>query len=1370
VADEWFYPYNMIPQQSIVPFGRVVNNTIVGLGGTLPTSAVYNSRDFFDTGVLIEDNASPTLLNNVVVNFDAGIRIDQSNATTTVVGGTLYQGNTDNARGINVGDFAIELPASAPLFVDWERGNFYPADLSRVIDSSIDSLEDRNELVTVREAVGITRSPILAPDFDALGQLRIDDPRVESPEGFGKNVFKDRGAIDRVDFLGPIAQFQNPLDNDAAGKDQNQEIDQVRIENATLSSFVIQLVDLGQAIAPTGTNIDDSIVTADSVILRRDGEVLVPGVDYRFDYQPTTNQILLTPQAGLWLPGFEYEIELINRDRFVLSSGDVVGDGQTFTVTDASGNSQTFEFESGYSLQVPETLTLIVPAGSSGLSAVTDGEIFTIGNGVRLVTFEFDSNNSISSGRVRVPFTPSSTPDQVANSLVTAIDSADLGLAPRNLGGGMVHVGGPFTTLIDTGTSSLQQTGRGGVFLDGQTMTLRDNGSNVRFEFDNDGVVAGTHIPIPFDNNDTRRELAIRIRDALNAAPLTFDTVLGPQGLVNLGPVSNLVIETETSSLVALGAPGLQTAGSTAITMVLGEDLNQRAISELMQQAIEDSSLNGLTLLIDEAGRLVIIDAEDVTDIENKFIPGIRDIAGNLLRTNQDASPFTTSLVVDLPAPLDFGDAPPLTYQTRLDSNGARHVVVPNIHLGDSNGAELDALSTDPDDDGVSFLADFAPGGRTSVSIEASTEGFIDAWVDVDADGRFDEPRDRVVQSVSVVRGTNVVILPLPEDATLGDTWSRFRFSTQGSLAATGRANDGEVEDYPITISDIPAPVAADDNYSTDEDQALIEVSGSGLLANDTAPGGGNPISELTVTIVDQPAHGTLTINDNGSFSYEPDLDFFGTDTFTYQANSEILASNIATVTIEVTPQPDPPVAGDDQATMAEDTPVSIELVANDDDPDGALVRSSIVVVTAPQHGSVEIDDQGLALYTPELNFFGTDTFEYTIEDAEGATSNTATVTINVTAVNDLPVAVNDQLVVRQGTSVSFDLLANDTDVDSTLNRQSIVITQSPKSGTIRFDASGNVVFTPDPNFLGVDTFRYTVRDAAGATSNAAVVTVNVSGENEPPVAVDDAATTDLDQSVTIDLIANDSDPEGQLIAGSLTLTEPPANGSVTVNVDGTVVYQPDEGFVGVDTFRYTVRDDLNEASNVATVTVTVNDIGSPWQNKDNALDVNDDGFVVPLDALLVINEINANGSRPLDPPPSPVGPEAPPPYLDVSGDKFLSPLDALLIINHLNLPPEVAATPAGSNLLETEIVGAALDIAPRFSPTRTEVESSAVEQLFDRVEASLPQRRPLAQLWSDSADEELDERNWLAAESDVNDSLLDLLAGDDSRLRAGSI
>jgi hypothetical protein len=1301
-GDNWFYPFNILPPQSAVPFGRIVNNTIVGLGGTLEGNNLYRDDDFRDVGILIEDYASPTLLNNVVVNFDTGIMTDLT-SLDTVIGGTLYQGNRDNSRNVDVGDFAIELADNEPLFVDRDNGNFYPEDLSRVIDSSIDSLEDRSELVTVKEPVGISRSPILSPDFDVLGQLRIDDPRVEPPEGFGRNVFKDRGAIDRVDFLGPIVRFETPRDNDTAGLDKNPAEDRVRLENALLNRFVVQLEDLGEATAPTGTGIDDTIISSESVILRRDGDVLVPGVDYRFDYQATTNQIVLTPQAGVWVAGFTYEIELINRDRYVVTTGDFVADGEVVRVTDSDGRTRSFEFESGYSLRVPQTLTLIVPAGTSGLSAVADREIFTISNGVRLVTFEFDSNNSVTSGRVRVPFQPSSTPGQVADAIVAAINSANLGLEPQNLGDGRVHIGGPFNTILDTTVTALEQEGAPGVFVDGQTMRLRSGNTTVRFEFDSDGVVAGTNTAISFDPNGTRRDLAVTVANVLNDSPLPIDAVIGPDGLVHLGPLTSLQIELETSSLVTEGTPGGSAPGATLISFRPTEDMSAASYAALLQAAIESSSLTGIETLINEAGELVLIDAENVQGLTNQFIAGIRDIAGNLLRTNQDQAPFPTLLTVDLPAPLDFGDAPDPPYATTLTSNGARHVVVPNIQLGATNSAELDGgiSAGDVSDDGVSFQNVVAVGGRIPVRIVASTEGFIDAWIDIDGTAGFGSA-DRVMQSVPVVRGENNLMIEIPANAQLGDTWSRFRFSTAGGLAPTGRANDGEVEDHPVNVVFVESPTAGDDSYEVNEDEQLVVNVADSVLGNDQNPAAGS----LTAVLLQAPANGTVELNADGSFTYQPDPDFFGTDTFTYQARTEILGSSPATVTIEVLSQPDPPVAGDDNVTTPEDTPVSIDLVANDNDPDGALVRSSVTVVTQPQHGSVSVDENGLALYTPDMDFFGIDTFQYTVDDAEGATSAPATVTITVTSVNDPPIANADQLRVRQGTPVTFDLMANDVDVDGTLNRQSVVITSSPKSGTVRFTSGGQIIFTPDPTFLGVDTFRYTVRDNLGATSNVAVVTVTVSGENFAPIAVDDVASTGRGQEVSIDVLANDSDADGTLVAGSVAVTTAPTNGAATVNLDGTVDYLPNAGFVGTDQFRYTVRDDANAVSNIATVVITVADLGPPWQNQANVLDVNNDTFVSPLDALLIINEINANGSRPLTPPPSSVGPIQPPPFLDVNGDLFLSPLDALLVINALNSP----GSAEGEFVPSTSDVGAALDIEPRFAPASASAE--AVDQV----------------------------------------------------------
>ena len=258
---------------------------------------------------------------------------------------------------------------------------------------------------------------------------------------------------------GPRSQLLQPLDNDSAGLDQeSRKRTTSGWKASTCFRFSVQLIDRGEAGTATGTG-------STMIWSPRFGHAAArwrtagSGVDYRFDYQTTTDQILLTPQAGVWLPGYTYEIRLVNEDRFVITpdSADQIADGQNFRITDANGRTVRFEFESGYTLEVPLPLGLLVPPGTTGLSAVADRDLFTLSNGIRLVTFEFDSDGRISSGRIRVPFTASDTPEQVADAIVAAIELANLGLSPENLGGGVVHIGGPSNTLLDTSLSSLSR-------------------------------------------------------------------------------------------------------------------------------------------------------------------------------------------------------------------------------------------------------------------------------------------------------------------------------------------------------------------------------------------------------------------------------------------------------------------------------------------------------------------------------------------------------------------------------------------------------------------------------------------------------------------------------------------------------------------------------------------------------------------------------------------------------------------------------------------------------------------------------------------------------------------------------------------------
>ena len=189
-------------------------------------------------------------------------------------------------------------------------------------------------------------------------------------------------------------------------------------------------------------------------------------------------------------------------------------------------------------------------------------------------------------------------------------------------------------------------------------------------------------------------------------------------------------------------------------------------------------------------------------------------------------------------------------------------------------------------------------------------------------------------------------------------------------------------------------PVANGDGYATDEDNAL-NVAAPGVLGND-----GDDDGDLLAAVLDTgPVNGTFALNGDGSFSYTPKANFNGTDTFNYHANDGSAGSNIATVTITVNPVSDPPVASDDSASTTVDTPVTINVTANDGDPDGNLDTTSTKTVCAtcsgPTNGTLVNNGDGTVEYTPTPAFTGSDSFVYEVCDT-GSLCDTASVSISV--------------------------------------------------------------------------------------------------------------------------------------------------------------------------------------------------------------------------------------------------------------------------------------------------------------------------------------------------------------------------------------
>ncbi len=378
-----------------------------------------------------------------------------------------------------------------------------------------------------------------------------------------------------------------------------------------------------------------------------------------------------------------------------------------------------------------------------------------------------------------------------------------------------------------------------------------------------------------------------------------------------------------------------------------------------------------------------------------------------------------------------------------------------------------------------------------------------------------------------------------------------------------------------------PLPVAANDTATTSEDSPVTVA----VLANDSDPDG----DPLTITAATSP-NGAVIINPDGTLKFTPAANFNGPATISYTISDGNGGTATATVTIDVVPVNDLPIARSDSAATNEDTPVVIPVLTNDSDVDGDPL--SVTEVSA-SNGTVTVNPDGTVTYVPNPDFNGTDTITYTISDGHGGTSTT-TVSVAVGPVNDAPVALNDTGTTAEDQPATLAVLANDTDVDG--DPLSISSASSP-NGTVSINADGTISFTPNPNFNGPAVITYTISDGKGGTATA-TATINVTPINDPPIAQPDVATTAEDTPVRIAPLANDSDADGNPLVISAASAP---NGTVVINPDGTITYTPNTNFSGADTITYTVSDGQGGTS-TTTITVTVAPVNDPPVARNDVL------------------------------------------------------------------------------------------------------------------------------------------------------------------------
>jgi len=372
-------------------------------------------------------------------------------------------------------------------------------------------------------------------------------------------------------------------------------------------------------------------------------------------------------------------------------------------------------------------------------------------------------------------------------------------------------------------------------------------------------------------------------------------------------------------------------------------------------------------------------------------------------------------------------------------------------------------------------------------------------------------------------------------------------------------------------------PTANDDLDNVNEDTAnnIIDV-----LANDYDPDG----DDLEIISVTQPSHGVALFTSDYVY-YTPESNYSGLDQLTYMITDSNGGNDNATVFIIVNNVNDPPVANDDSATVDEDSTANqIDVLANDVDMDGDIL--SIVNVTLPGHGNASINGTNI-IYTPDSNYSGSDQFEYNISDGNGA-FDTAIVTITVNAVNDPPVANDDNATVNEDSIDNIILvLNNDLDIDG--DTLSIINVSTPMHGTTTYTASF-VYYTPSPDYNGLDQFNYMITDNNNETDNATVY-INVTGADDPPNANADSFTVFEDSlNNELDVLANDNDPEGDVLT-IIAMTQP-TNGVATFT-SNYVYYTPDPDFVGDDAFTYTISDG-NGGNDSAPILINVTEANDP--------------------------------------------------------------------------------------------------------------------------------------------------------------------------------
>ncbi len=418
------------------------------------------------------------------------------------------------------------------------------------------------------------------------------------------------------------------------------------------------------------------------------------------------------------------------------------------------------------------------------------------------------------------------------------------------------------------------------------------------------------------------------------------------------------------------------------------------------------------------------------------------------------------------------------------------------------------------------------------------------------------------------------------------------------TYTATDGVGNSTAATVTITINPVnDTPAAADDDYAVNEDFTLTIIP-PGIIGNDSDADG----DSLLASLIDNVVNGILALNADGSFTYTPNADFAGPDSFTYKVFDGAVDSNSATVSIDVDAVNDAPVADDASFSTDEDTMLS-DAVSADDIDDSSL---TYILVSGAAHGVVVLDSDGSFTYTPTTDYNGPDSFTFKANDGD-VDSNLATVSITVNPVNDAPVTNDDAYSTAEDTELNIStpgVLGNDTDVED--DGLTAVLGSGVANGSLTPNDDGSFTYMPNANFNGTDSFTYKANDGT-ANGNTVTVIITVTSENDTPFAENDDYSTPEDTALTVPapgVLDNDTDGDDDTLTS--TVVDEPLFGDLTLSADGSFLYTPDLNYNGTDSFTYRANDGTTD-SGEGVVMLTIDPVNDVPVALDDSLTTDED-------------------------------------------------------------------------------------------------------------------------------------------------------------------